>query len=75
MTQQSHITAAFGPVPDGVEVSRRVGGGKRVFILINYAHEQREVKLPHPMKAWLANRQADKIELPPYGVEVLSDSQ
>ena len=75
MAQQSHVTAAFGPVPDGVEVSRRVGGGKKVFILINYAHEQREVKLPHPMKALLANRQADKIELPPYGVEVLSDSQ
>jgi beta-galactosidase len=75
MTQQSHVTAALGPVPDGVEVSRRVGGGKKVFILINYAHEQREVKLPHPMKALLANRQADKIKLPPYGVEVLSDSQ
>jgi len=65
----------FGPVPEGVEVSRRIGGGKQVFILINYAQESRAVKLPYSMKALLTNRQADKVELPPYGIEILLGSK
>ena len=74
MMHESGVTPAFGPVPDGVEVSRRIGGGKQVFILINYAQEQRQVPLPRPMKALLANRQVDKIDLQPYGVEILVDA-
>ena len=75
MVQRSGVTPVFGPVPEGVEVSRRVGGGKQVFILINYAQESRAVKLPYSMKALLTNRQADKVELPPYGVEILLGSK
>jgi beta-galactosidase len=75
MMQKSNVTPVFGPVPDGVEVSRRIGGGKQVFVLINYAQEEREIKFPHAMKALLANRLADKTELPPYGVEILLDAQ
>ena len=75
MVQRSGVTPVFGPVPEGVEVSRRIGGGKQVFILINYAQESRAVKLPYSMKALLTNRQADKVELPPYGVEILLGSK
>jgi beta-galactosidase len=75
MTQKANVTPVFGSVPDGVEVSRRIGGGKRVFVLVNYAQEHREVTLPRPMKAFLANRRAEKIDLPPYGVEILGEAQ
>ena len=75
MVQRSGVTPVFGPVPEGVEVSRRIGGGKQVFILINYAQESRAVKLPYSMKALLTNRQADKVELPPYGIEILLGSK
>lgn len=71
MLQKSGVTPAFGPVPDGVEVNRRAGGGKQVFVLINFAQESREVALPSSMRALLANQQTDKVVLPPYGVEIL----
>ena len=71
MVENAHVAPVFGPVPDGVEVSRRIGGGKEVFVLVNYASEHREVALPRSMKALLANRQTDKVNLAPYGVEIL----
>ena len=42
MVKNSDIEPAFGPVPDGVEVSRRTGEGKTVFVLINFKHERKE---------------------------------
>lgn len=75
MTEKSGIKAVLGPVPDGVEVSRRTGGGKQVFVLINFSAESRTVTLPHSMKLLLANKQADKVELPQYGVEVLVETK
>ncbi len=70
MTQKSDVTAVFGPLPDGVEVSRRVGPGKQVFVMINYTQETRRVNLPRSMKLVLGDRQGDAVELPPYGVAV-----
>jgi beta-galactosidase len=70
MTQQSGVTGVFGPLPDGVEVSRRVGPGKQVFVMINYAQETRRVNLPHSIKLVLGDRQGDAVDLPPYGVAV-----
>jgi len=75
MVQKSGVKAVFGPVPDGVEVSRRTGGGKQVFILINYAPDSRTVTLPHSMKLLLDGKESDKVELPQYGVEVLADTK
>ena len=75
MTQESGVRPVFGPVPDGVEVSRRVGPGKQVFVLINYASEARRVALPHSMKLVLDGREADAVELPPYGVAVALDNR
>jgi len=73
MVQKSGATPVFGSLPEGVEVSRRMGGGKQVFILINYAQESRRVTLPHPMKALLENKQVETLQLAPYDVSVLLD--
>src|SRR5580692_9515570 len=75
MTQKSDVTPVFGAVPEGVEVSRRVGPGKQVFVLTNYAPETRRVTLPHSMQLVLDGRQADAVDLPPYGVAVALDKR
>ena len=73
MTKEAGVTPVFGPLPDGVEVSRRVGPGKQVFVLINYAQEARRVTLPHSMKLVLDGKQGNVVDLPPYGVAVALD--
>jgi len=72
MIQVSGVTPVFGPVPDGVEVSRRHGEGKDVFILINFAKDSGHFALPRPMKFLLSGQQGSSLDLPAYGVEVLS---
>jgi beta-galactosidase len=74
MVKDSGVPPVFGPVPDGVEVSRRVGNGKQAFVVINFAPESRRIKLPRVMKSLLAEHHGDSIELPTYGVEVLVDA-
>lgn len=75
MIKNSGVKPIFGPVPDGVEVSRRMGDGKQVFILINFANETRHVTVPGPMKALLSAQQSNTVDLPRYGVEVLVQSK
>lgn len=75
MTQQSGVTPIFGPVPDGVEVSRRNDNGRDVFILINFASETRSVTLPHSMKQLLSGGTGNTVELPQYGVEILVEDK
>jgi len=74
MIQTSGIKAVFGAVPDGVEVSRRRGNNnKDVFVMINFAAEPKKITLPRTMKLLLQGKQADSMELPQYGVEVLTE--
>ncbi len=75
MVKDSGVTPVFGPVPDGVEVSRRRGSGKDVFILINSSQENRSVALPRRMKLLLAGKQGNSVDLAPYGVEILVEGQ
>jgi beta-galactosidase len=75
MAEQSKISPVFGPVPEDVEVSRRTGPGKEVFVLINFGQEDRRVNLPRPMKSVLGGQTGDSVTLPPYGVEVLQVQQ
>jgi len=49
MAETSGVKPFLDGVQDGVEVCRRVGGGKQVFILINHTQEKRQVRLPRPM--------------------------
>ncbi len=75
MIQKSGVTPAFGAVPDGIEVSRRVGGGKQVFLLINFKPESQKVSLPRPMKSLLDGKDVSAVDLTQYGVAVLLDSK
>ncbi|HUJ33098.1 MAG TPA: beta-galactosidase [Candidatus Acidoferrum sp.] len=75
MIQQSGVTPVFGAVPDGVEVSRREGAGKRIYVLINFKQETEHVALPHSMKALLAGADESTVDLPAYGVEVFLDQR
>ena len=75
MTKKSGITPVFGPVPDGIEVSRRIGPGKQVFVFINYSQEDRRVALPHSMNLVLDGKDSNTVELAPYGVAVALDNR
>ena len=76
MTKSSEVTPAFGPVPDGIEISRRIGPNGPVFVLINWRAEKQAVTLPHrphSMKSLLEQKEVTQVDLPQYGVAVLSD--
>jgi beta-galactosidase len=75
MIEKSGVTPVFGPVPDGVEVCRRIGSNRQVFIVLNHTEEVRHVTLPHPMKQLLEGGEASTIDLPAYSVAVLLDTQ
>jgi beta-galactosidase len=75
MTKKSGVTPVFGTVPDGVEVSRRIGQGKQVFVLINYSNEDRRVVLPHSMYLVLDGKDSKTVDLVPYGVAVALDNR
>jgi beta-galactosidase len=73
MAKSSGVTAAFGPVPDGIEVNRRVGNDGNVFVLINFKNESQDVKLPRAMKSLLDKKEVTHVVLPEYGVAVLAE--
>jgi beta-galactosidase len=50
LTKTSDVTPAFGPVPEGIEASRRVGPDSTVFVLINFSSEKQIVALPRAMR-------------------------
>lgn len=75
MVEQSGIQPVLTAVPDGIEVSRRRGGGNDVILLINFASESRRIRLPHPMTLILANESKAVLDLPPYGVELLRNTR
>jgi beta-galactosidase len=70
MIHTAGVTPVLGPLPDGVEVSRRSGKGKDVFVFVNFKQEQQQVTLPRVMDLLLSGKKADSLLLPPYGVEV-----
>jgi len=53
LVKASAVTPVFGPAPDGVEVSRRVGPNFNIFVLINFSPEKQVVSLPHAMQGLL----------------------
>jgi beta-galactosidase len=72
MIRLGGLEPALGPVPEGVEVSRRVGAGKEVFVLVNHTKTPQHVTLPRPMRRVLHdNAVTSTVDLPPRGVEVL----
>jgi len=75
MTKASGVAAAFGPVPDGIEASHRVGPNGTVFVLVNFGAETQTVALPREMQSLLDQRKTKEVQLPQYGVAILSDSK
>jgi beta-galactosidase len=75
MVQKSGVTAAFGAVPEGVDVSARGNAEHTIFVLINFGQTVQHVALPHPMKALLGGGDGSAVDLAAYGVEVLVDAR
>ena len=75
MSKASEITPAFGPVPGGIEVSRRAGPDGSVFVLINFSTEKCTVSLPRTMRSLLDAADVTQVTLPQYGVAVLLDQK
>jgi len=71
MTETSGVTAAFGPVPEGVDVYPREGNGKKVFILVNFAKTSQSVTLPSSMHSVLDDKDVTTVNLERYGVVIL----
>jgi len=68
----SGLSPAFGPAPEGVEVSRRAGAGKEVFVVVNHTRTPQHLTLPRAMRRILQNgEEVSAIDLPARGVEVL----
>lgn len=66
------VRPAFGPEPEGVEVMRRVGPGREVFILINHGPASRMAEIPPGLLDVLSGQPAaQQVVLPPQGVLVL----
>ena len=73
MAKTSRITVALGPVPDGIEVSRRVGPNGSVFVLVNFSADTKTVPFPREMQSLLDRQKTRQVALPQYGVAVLTD--
>jgi len=75
MTDDAKVTPALGGVPEGVEVSPRLGAKQTVYILVNFAKAARTVNLPKPMQDVLEGGTKQAVTLPPYGVAVLCSTK
>lgn len=72
MLEGTGVRAAFGPAPDGVEVCRRAGEGREVFILVNHGPKSVDVPLPRTMRDVLGTSgPATTVRLPAQGVAVM----
>jgi beta-galactosidase len=72
ISKASKITPAFGAVAEGIEASRRVGPDKTVYVLINWQAETKTIELPGAMQSLLEQKQVTRLELPQYGVGILT---
>ena len=59
-------------VPNGVEVCRRVGNGREVFIIINHTTQPVKIALPRPMTDVLGGGEIRDRDLAPHGLVVVS---
>jgi beta-galactosidase len=76
MIADSGVKPVFGPVPAGVDVSRRVGNGKEVFVLVNYTAETQTIPMPKSMRELLKDTlTTSTLTLEPHGVAVLVPAQ
>lgn len=73
--EASGVRPALGPVPAGVEICRRAGPGREVFVLLNHGGAPVSVALPRPMRDILdPGAVVQSVRLPREGVAVLADA-
>jgi beta-galactosidase len=72
MLERASVSPAALDVPAGVEVCRRVGQGREVYVLVNHAKAAASVTLPHAMRDVLSGRETREARLEPWGVAVLA---
>jgi len=75
MIRDANVEQEFAPLPPDVEVCRRVGQNRTIYVLLNHGAANADLALPHPMRNVLAaGGTATAITLEPQGVAVLEDS-
>jgi beta-galactosidase GanA len=75
MVNDSGVKPDLFAAPEGVEVYRRVGGGREVFIVENDSRAEQTVKLPAAMSNVLTGETVNELMLPVYGVAVLEEAR
>jgi len=73
MAAESGVQPALANVPEGIEANVRSGSSGRVYVLINFAKEQKTVTLPSKMHNLLDGSSASSVDLAQYGVAVLGE--
>ena len=68
------VALASITAPAGVGVSRRVGGGREVYVVTNFSKESQEIVLPKAMIDVLNGGEVSRLTLPRYGVAVVTGS-
>jgi len=71
----AHLGPEFEFIPDGVEVCRRVGKDRVVFILINHTQKPTTLPVPLGMQSVLGPNEKGIVALPPQGVSILESLQ
>jgi beta-galactosidase len=75
LAHRAGVRAAFGPLPDGVEVCRRTGDGREIFVLINHGAEEASVRIPPGAQIVLGDASAqgdgNSVVLPSQGILLL----
>ncbi|HLI04403.1 MAG TPA: beta-galactosidase [Terracidiphilus sp.] len=77
LAAEAGVQPVFGTLPDGVEVCRRIGAGRDVFVIINHGRADAELHLPERMRIVLGDARegparADVL-LPAQGVMVVAE--
>jgi beta-galactosidase len=70
--KDSGVTSSVLSAPSGVKVSRRVGAGREVFVITNFSAGPQEIALPAAMSDVLNGGEVSRVNLPRYGVAVLT---
>jgi beta-galactosidase len=72
MIDGARVQPEFGPLPKDVEVCRRVGAGRTIYILLNHGALPADITLPAPMKDLLVDQPPQTtLTLASQGVAVL----
>lgn len=72
MLNESNLKPDVFPAPEGVDVYKRTGQDHDLFIVGNTSHQVQTIALPTAMKDVLTGETVHSINLPVYGVAILS---